>query len=309
MSIEAKLPRRPDHDAWCAPDFCSAYYEIRDKNYQILRRRGVPTSYLTLTLSGSGFVRDFSDHVYRLEPGHLCFIEAQSPQNYGIGPGARWFFHWVHFHTPSAWLPWLQALPSTGVHGVHALHIRDPEKLKGLSRSLFSLHDHMGTTALVSRPLDLALAMNVVERCLLLALKGSPPPSGPSDLRIQKVLALIQENPFQAHNLQELAAKAALSGSRLSHLFMEQTGESLGATLNRRRLAEAKTLLKDPVNSIQSIAERLRFSNAYSFSNWFLRSAGQRPGAFRNKNVYYYKRGIYAKEPSAKRRRALFRTG
>jgi len=291
MSKEAKLPRRPDCDAWCASDFCSAYYRVRDQNYQILRRRGVPTSYLTLTLSGCGFVRDSTDHVYRLEAGHLCVIEAQTPQNYGIWPGNSWYFHWVHYHTPPAWLPWLQAFPSTGVQGVRALRIRDPEKLKNLSRSLFRLHDRVGTTALVNQPLDLALAMNIVERCLLLVLKDAPPPSGLSDLRIQKVLRIIQENPFRALNLQELADKTALSESRLSHLFSEQTGESLSEVLNRRRLAEAKALLKDPICSIQNAAERLHFSNAYSFSKWFLKSAGQRPGAFRTKNIYYYAHG------------------
>jgi|GEM_PF-1124089 len=281
MSKIAELPPRPKYDAHCAPGFCSAYYLMSDPTYQIMRRNGVPTAYLTLTMSGAGFFRDSSDHVFRTEPGVLTYMDANTPQNYGIWPGERWGFHWVHLATPFHWDRWVRSIPSTQILGLRTLSVGNAGILRDLSDRLFSLHGDSSATVLASTPLDEALALNLVERTLLTALRETEISSACRDSRIREVLKLIQVRPYRLPSLKELAMATALSESRLCHVFKEQTGETLYVALDRRRFQEAKAVLLSPDISLEAAADRLKFSNAYAFSKWFLKVSGMRPGAFR----------------------------
>jgi AraC-like DNA-binding protein len=53
--------------------------------------------------------------------------------------------------------------------------------------------------------------------------------------------------------------------------------------VNRVRLRLAQYALHEPGTSLVDAAERAGFQSPYSFSNWFVKQTGQRPGEYRRK--------------------------
>src|SRR5215831_2730486 len=76
-----------------------------------------------------------------------------------------------------------------------------------------------------------------------------------ADPRVRKVVRAIQRDEFDS--LPELARLVKLSGSRLSHLFKEETGLSLGELLVKQRLDKAAHLLRSTKMTIGEISQRV----------------------------------------------------
>lgn len=279
-----RLPERPNYNAWCAPGFHSAYYTV-DRRYQIMRSHGLPTAYLTFTLSGNGFFRDRLDQMRKLSPGDLCLLEPHHYQNYGAWPQKElWRFHWVHLHIPLAWANWIQAIPASSVSGLRVLNLRtDPL----ISQIFFTLHPEKEKNFIVNEPLEEALAMNAVEKILLMSLQHYRLRPTHLDARVDKVLEIIQAQPYHLPSMESLVQASDLSESRLRHLFKSQTSTSLTAAINQWRFQESKRALSDPKSTLEAAAESLGFSNQFSFSKWFLKHSGQRPSSYRRKVIYY----------------------
>jgi transcriptional regulator GlxA family with amidase domain len=56
---------------------------------------------------------------------------------------------------------------------------------------------------------------------------------------------------------------------------------SLLAAVNRVRLRTAHFALEQENLTLADVAERTGFQSPYSFSNWFVKQTGQRPGEYR----------------------------
>lgn len=85
-------------------------------------------------------------------------------------------------------------------------------------------------------------------------------------------------------SLHYLSEKFELSSRMLSKLFKEETGERFVDYLIRIRLDEAKRLLVDSSDSVQSIAERAGYLQVISFIRAFKKREGLTPGEYRKLN-------------------------
>lgn len=96
------------------------------------------------------------------------------------------------------------------------------------------------------------------------------------DPRIQAVVTWVAQNPDQRVTLGAAARIARLSASRLSHLFVEQTGLSLKTYLLWVRLTRAVVLMAEGV-TLTNAAHGAGFSDSAHFSRTFRRMFGIAP--------------------------------
>jgi AraC-like DNA-binding protein len=104
-----------------------------------------------------------------------------------------------------------------------------------------------------------------------------------ADSRIARVLRAIEAAGPPGPSLAELSHIACLSPSRLAHVFKEQTGISVLTAVNRVRLSAAQLALQDSAATLQEAAERCGFATPYSFSKWYLKQTGLRPGEYQRR--------------------------
>jgi AraC family transcriptional regulator of arabinose operon len=276
---EDELPR-PQPDAWYDRGLVSDYYEVR-QGYHIIRRRGSTTSYLVYSVSGVGFFRDARDRVIRLGPGDVALLQARTYQEYGIWPKSdHWACHWVHFDAQPGWSFWLPLAQRSGVEGLTVAHIESKGAHQQLNDLFFALHSEAKRGEVWST----ASALNLLERILIVVRTSADRPEAMVlDSRVSRVLQTIETSAPRAPSMAELSRIAGLSPSRLASVFKQHTGISILAAVNRVRLRAARHALQDPAATLHDVAERCGFRSPYSFSNWYLKQTGLRPGEYQRR--------------------------
>ncbi len=99
--------------------------------------------------------------------------------------------------------------------------------------------------------------------------------------RLHATVAYMQRHFMESLTLNDIAAHAALSSSRLSHLFQEVCGQSPMSFLNSIRLSAAAEALISTDFAIDRIAHDCGFCDASHLRRFFVRKYGKTPGKFR----------------------------
>jgi AraC family transcriptional regulator, arabinose operon regulatory protein len=276
--VDIKALPKPSYDAEYERGLVSDYYEVR-RGYHVMRRSGTLTMYLMYTVSGQGFFRDAQNRLIVVRQGDLALIEAQTYQEYGIWhESGHWHCHWVHFDAQAHWAQWLPLASASGLTGVSLAHIASGA-LQHEIRDLFLALQAQRTRPELCRD---ALSLNVLERILILS--HSMGSAGRAiDPRMVRVLHLIESSAPVPPSSEQLSAVSCLSPSRLATLFKAETGLSIRGMVNRIRLRLAQTALHAPGATLDHAAKCAGFESPYSFSNWFLKQTGLRPGQYRSK--------------------------
>lgn len=100
-----------------------------------------------------------------------------------------------------------------------------------------------------------------------------------ADPRVRKVVRAIERGQF--HSIAQLARLVELSGSRLSHLFKEETGLNLRELLVKQRVEKAAHLLRSTKMTIGEISQRAGYHHAPSFVRAFRRIFDFSPSVYR----------------------------
>lgn len=100
----------------------------------------------------------------------------------------------------------------------------------------------------------------------------------PLDPRILRVIARAARDPDDPPTLADVARIAGLSPSRLSHLFVEQTGLAFKTYLLWLRLTRAVALMTEGM-SLTAVAHGAGFSDSAHFSRTFRRMFGIAPAS------------------------------
>lgn len=98
---------------------------------------------------------------------------------------------------------------------------------------------------------------------------------------VQRAMRYLQEHFRDRVSLAALAARSHLSRSHLSHLFKQQTGQSVTAYLAASRIRHAKELLRQDGVSISEVSEDVGFREASQFTRVFRRLEGVAPSMYR----------------------------
>ncbi len=105
------------------------------------------------------------------------------------------------------------------------------------------------------------------------------------DPRVRKAMDFLGEHAAEPFSEEQLARVAALSPSRLRHLFRTQAGESPRNYQEAQRMRRARELLALSGQTIGEIATELGFENPFYFTLRFKKETGESPRAFRQRII------------------------
>ena len=137
--------------------------------------------------------------------------------------------------------------------------------------------DAPGQAAILDRLLDMLLIAIVRKWFDRKETQELPWYEAKGDRIVGRVLKMIHKDPAQAWTLNSLAAKVGVSRAALARRFQDVVGQSPMAFLTQWRLALAADLLNEPEETLDTIAERVGYSSAFSLSSAFKRVRGISP--------------------------------
>ncbi|MBP9995855.1 MAG: response regulator [Lachnospiraceae bacterium] len=100
---------------------------------------------------------------------------------------------------------------------------------------------------------------------------------------IKKAVEYIENNFYKDISLEEISQMLNLSSYYFSKLFKEEKGEGFVEYLTKRRVDEAKELLKDPEKSIKEIGSSCGYFDPNYFSRIFKKATGMTPTEYKEK--------------------------
>lgn len=108
-----------------------------------------------------------------------------------------------------------------------------------------------------------------------------PLPVSRSDSRFSEVLQWVERHLEQAHSLDSLAGRAAMSRRNFTRRFRQATGTSFKQWLLNQRLAHAQRMLESGNASIDVVAQQAGFGSALSLRQHFRAVFKTTPAAYR----------------------------
>ncbi len=112
-------------------------------------------------------------------------------------------------------------------------------------------------------------------------------PAIKNDQRINDILQYIHKNYAEDITIGTLSDIFFISKSRLSQIFKDATGFSVGNYIVTYRIKRACTLLRRGV-SVQSVGEQVGFHNSTHFIKMFKKHTGYSPGRFSKEDQMYF---------------------
>ena len=101
------------------------------------------------------------------------------------------------------------------------------------------------------------------------------------DMRVNKVLSLIDEHFIHERPTEFYAGRIMLSKKRLNDLTKNAVGHTVKQLIDQRLLLEAKRMISYGSQSFKEIAFLLGFSDASYFTRFFKEQSGSTPEQFR----------------------------
>ncbi len=98
---------------------------------------------------------------------------------------------------------------------------------------------------------------------------------------IREVQDAIDAEPGAAHNVPDMARRAALSPRHFTRVFTEEVGEAPGAYVERVRTEAARRQLEETDDTVTVIAARCGFGTAETMRRNFVRRMGVSPDQYR----------------------------
>jgi AraC family transcriptional regulator, arabinose operon regulatory protein len=241
--------------------------------YRVRRPDGSGNWLLTYTLDGAGLYRGSGSDLFA-RPGDIVLLGPDVYHDYSVPEGGFWEFLWAHFQPRVDWFGWWNPLVGDEEPGLSRL---ENAGARERARRCFL---RLRADALGTGELSRELALNGLEEILLLAVRERAG-GRPLDPRVRRVLDLISSDLAADHDVPGLAREVAISPSRLSHLFKQETGEPVMGAVIRLRLDQAARLLEHTVDDIGAIAREVGFGSPYYFSRRFRRHFGMSPRQYR----------------------------
>ena len=228
-----------------------------------------------LTLSGSGIIVFDDGTEFRTVPGQV-FISSASGQGHfeKASESTRWEMVWLTFWDDSPFF-----IPATEDYDFK--NIQDPESISAPFSGILREE-----TAQDSRSDE---ALELYERLFLINLGRALELSGNSNLskhriELSKLWEKVAGTLSCDWSLQDLASEIGYSRSHLSRICIELYDRNPGDIVKEFRMKQAKALLLNSVESVETIAGRVGYPRLSTFSNAFHEYYGISPREFRKAN-------------------------
>lgn len=238
---------------------------METESYSTHRPLGIKDALLFYTLGGEGILSTPNSEK-RTVKGDLAFLKSHVPHRYGTVKGNTWNFLWVHvpdseryFHLPTeeiAIRPVENMPDHKRIYRTFQIILQDAREQEGLWRELCE---------------------NSIQHLLLMLDAGK---QRRTDARVEHALRLISQRMREPLRVADLAAAVNLSESRLSHLFKEETGESIITTVNKMRIKQASLYIAHTGRTATQASFDVGFQNYNHFAALFRQYMGVSPGAY-----------------------------
>lgn len=243
----------------------AGHFHERD-TYSTVRPDGMSDWLITYTLGGEGyFEADGCER--RVRAGDITLLKPGTPHRYGTSKGQSWHFVWAHF---------TGGLMDASLLPIESLAIRQIEQPAVRGR-IYCAFRRILSDSRERGPYWHELCLGALREILMLLEKQQT--SG-LDPRIEETLYLLAQRMQETVRVEELARSVGLSESRLSHLFKENTGESIVEALNRMRIKQAALLLAHTNRNAAEAAHDVGFQNYNHFTRQFRKYTGLTPSEF-----------------------------
>jgi AraC-like DNA-binding protein len=243
---------------------------------EVLLRKGLPEWHFILTLRGRGWLRDAGQQVV-MEPGDLVAYRPHTPQHYGHARRPAWKMAWMRVFPRAEcldWLAWPELMP-----GVLRLRL-EPEVLAAVAAEFAEMFRLQEDRSLLYR---LDRVTNQMEKLLLVCGEANPVRSRPKkgDPRLAPAIEHLSRRYTENASLETLASECGLSRALFARLFVERTGKTPHAFLERQRIDQACYLLHETDLPVAEVAEQAGFPSQYYFARRFTKLTGTSPSTYR----------------------------
>jgi AraC family transcriptional regulator, arabinose operon regulatory protein len=243
----------------------AGHYHESD-TYSIARPDGMSDWLITYTLGGEGYF-EADGCEQRVIAGDVTLLKPGTPHRYGTPKGEIWDFVWAHF---------------TGGFMDASLLPPDALTIKHIEQQGLRERIYHGFLRILSDSREQGaywheLCLGALREVLMLLAKQQ---SSGFDPRIEETLYLLAQRMQETVRVEDLARSVGLSASRLSHLFKENTGESIVEALNRMRIKQAALLLAHTNRNAAEAAHDVGFQNYNHFTRQFRKYIGVTPSEF-----------------------------
>lgn len=158
-------------------------------------------------------------------------------------------------------------------------HVSDVPAIQSLLDSiLFSQLDEAPSGQRIMKHAMTLLFLHLLERSSTLTM-----PSTRGDSLVMGALELIQHN-YANLSFRDYAAAHHVSAAYLSQTVHKATGETCTALLQRRRLSQARKLLRETNLTVAEICEAVGYTDTGHFYHLFHRDTGLSPDQYREVN-------------------------
>ncbi|MDG1640354.1 arabinose operon transcriptional regulator AraC [Klebsiella huaxiensis] len=245
------------------------------------RPDGMEGYIINITVRGKAWVKTKEGTYITCEKNDLLIFPPGVPHHYGRDETSDcWDHFWIYFIPRPYWHNWLTWQGSEGEPGKLTLKSEhDGELMKTLFSEAITFFSE-------GDALSEAISMNVLERIILNCYRLQEDTQKKTrDARVEEVCLYLNRHITEDLSIADLAAQVCLSPSRLSHLFREETGQTINEWKEEQRIYRAKNMLQNTVLSISDIAQLSGYNDAFYFSRVFRRHCGVSPRRYRNNYI------------------------
>lgn len=238
----------------------------QDETYRLRRPQGMRDWLLVYTLHGEGYFRTPAGEK-RCGSGQLGLLRAGITHEYGTVPGKRWNFLWIHY----------PGLPENRMlrNQEFLVETLPDERVRGRVEQAFRnvLQDSLDR-------LDLweMLCENALREILLLLAQRT---NKRMDPRVEQTLGLLSRSLKEDIRMDAISREVGISGSRLAHLFKQETGYTIVEHLNQMRVRHAALLMTHSGRTANEAAQDVGFNSYNHFADQFRKHYGVSPRQYR----------------------------
>lgn len=113
---------------------------------------------------------------------------------------------------------------------------------------------------------------------------------------VRRCNSYIDQHLYEPLSTRRIAEALQISTSYLSHIYRQETGETISATIREKKINKAKMLLQYSTLSLNSIGEKLGYCSQSHFTNAFRKKTSLTPREFRSK--YLQRDSLTLREPT-----------
>lgn len=256
---------------------CTPIEKGNEVDFAIRRPNGMKGYIINLTTKGEGTVFE-GDRAFTCSKGDLLLFPPNAEHWYSRSESAEsWHHQWIYFRPRSFWANWLQW--SHVSDHVGRLTVTDSATYEEILALFKKIEWEYRTKNIFSEAMSMCLLEQLLIKCIQLDPVNSQRMLDP---RILETCHFISANLHINHKISEIAEHIHMSPSRLTHLFVQQTGSSIIKWREEQRMIKAQHLLHTSGAPIYAIARQLGYDDQLYFSRLFKRYSGLSPSDYRN---------------------------